>query len=217
MHLPTRCVVPRRPNRIKACAVVRRGASRPVRHPCAQRGSRMRGCAHSACGRARPEVLREPATLAGVPVFIAAPLQWCGRCDARGAASTRRALSSLPGAARTPTSLRGRPSEPRVDARHPSCSYPCGTTIDGSSAASIPARQSADAAIALQVSPRVATEPATLTIRATVERHADNHGLHVRILSRGYCRSSFVQPDGLDASDGKWRRRQPDCAVDRRG
>jgi hypothetical protein len=57
----------------------------------------------------------------------------------------------------------------------------------------------ADAAIALQVSPRVASEPATLMIRATVERHADNRGLDVRVLSSGYCRSSFVQLDGLDA------------------
>ena len=57
----------------------------------------------------------------------------------------------------------------------------------------------ADVAIALQVSPRVATEPATLMIRATVERHADNRGLDIRILSSGYCRSSFVQLDGLDA------------------
>jgi hypothetical protein len=57
----------------------------------------------------------------------------------------------------------------------------------------------ADAAIALHVSPRVATEPATVTIRATVERHADNRGLQVRLLSDGYCLSSFVQLDGLDA------------------
>jgi hypothetical protein len=57
----------------------------------------------------------------------------------------------------------------------------------------------ADAAILLHVSPRVATEPATLTIRATVEQHADNRGLQVRILSSGYCRSSVVQLDGLDA------------------
>ena len=57
----------------------------------------------------------------------------------------------------------------------------------------------ADDAIALHVSPRVATEPATLMIRATVERHADNRGLDIRILSGGYCRSSFVQLDGLDA------------------
>jgi hypothetical protein len=53
--------------------------------------------------------------------------------------------------------------------------------------------------IALQVSPRVAVEPATLTIRATVEPHADNRGLQVRVLSGGYSRSSFVQLDGLDA------------------
>jgi hypothetical protein len=38
-----------------------------------------------------------------------------------------------------------------------------------------------------------------LTIRATVEQHADNRGLQVRILSSGYCRSSVVQLDGLDA------------------
>lgn len=57
----------------------------------------------------------------------------------------------------------------------------------------------ADAKIALDVSPRVATEPATLKIRAIVERHEDNRGLHVRILSGGYCRSSFVQLDGVDA------------------
>jgi hypothetical protein len=57
----------------------------------------------------------------------------------------------------------------------------------------------ADAAIALHVSPRVATEPATVTIRATVERHADNRGLQVRLLSDGNCLSSFVQLDGLDA------------------
>ena len=57
----------------------------------------------------------------------------------------------------------------------------------------------ADATVALHVSPRVATEPATLMIRATVEPHADNRGLQVRILSGGYCRSSFVQLDGLDA------------------
>ena len=44
----------------------------------------------------------------------------------------------------------------------------------------------ADAPVALHVSPRVATEPATLMIRATVERHADNRGLQVRILSSGY-------------------------------
>ena len=56
----------------------------------------------------------------------------------------------------------------------------------------------ADATLALQVSPRVATEPATLTIRATVERHADNRGLQVRIISSGYARGSFVQLDGLD-------------------
>ena len=57
----------------------------------------------------------------------------------------------------------------------------------------------ADAKIALDVSPRVAIEPATLKIRATVERHEDNRGLHVRMLSSGYCRSSFVQLDGADA------------------
>jgi hypothetical protein len=57
----------------------------------------------------------------------------------------------------------------------------------------------ADDAVALHVSPRVATEPATVTIRATVERHADNRGLQVQIVSSGYSRSSFVQLDGLDA------------------
>jgi hypothetical protein len=57
----------------------------------------------------------------------------------------------------------------------------------------------ADGTIALHVSPRVAAEPATLMIRATVERHADNRGLDVRILSSEYSRSSFVQLDGLDA------------------
>ena len=57
----------------------------------------------------------------------------------------------------------------------------------------------ADAPVALHVSPRFATEPATLTIRATVERHADNRGLQVRIESGEYSRSSFVQLDGLDA------------------
>jgi hypothetical protein len=57
----------------------------------------------------------------------------------------------------------------------------------------------ADATVALQVSPRVATAPATLMIRATVERHADNRGLQVQIVSSGYSRSSFVQLDGLDA------------------
>jgi hypothetical protein len=62
-----------------------------------------------------------------------------------------------------------------------------------------PASGHADAPVALQVTPRVATEPATLTIRATIERHADNRGLQVRILSSGYSRSSFVQLDGLDA------------------
>ena len=55
------------------------------------------------------------------------------------------------------------------------------------------------ATVALHVSPRVATEPATLTIRATVERHADNRGLQVQVVSSGYSRSSFVQLDGLDA------------------
>ena len=57
----------------------------------------------------------------------------------------------------------------------------------------------ADATVTLHVSPRVATEPATLTIRATVERHADNRGLQVRICRAGTRRSSFVQLDGLDA------------------
>ena len=62
-----------------------------------------------------------------------------------------------------------------------------------------PVAGQADAAIALHVSPRIASEPATVMIRATVERHADNRGLEVRVLSSGYCRSSFVQLDGLDA------------------
>ena len=57
----------------------------------------------------------------------------------------------------------------------------------------------ADATVTLHVSPGVSTEPATLTIRATVERHADNRGLQVRIVSSGYLRSSFVQLDGFDA------------------
>jgi hypothetical protein len=61
-----------------------------------------------------------------------------------------------------------------------------------------PVSGQADATVALHVSPRFATEPATLTIRATVERHADNRGLQVRIMSSGYSRSSFVQLDGLD-------------------
>jgi hypothetical protein len=56
----------------------------------------------------------------------------------------------------------------------------------------------ADATLALHVKPHVTTEPATLTIRATVERHADNRGLLVRIVSSEYSRSSFVQLDGLD-------------------
>ena len=57
----------------------------------------------------------------------------------------------------------------------------------------------ADAPVALRVTPRLATEPATLMIRATVEPHADNRGLQVRVESDGYSRSSFVQLDGLDA------------------
>jgi hypothetical protein len=57
----------------------------------------------------------------------------------------------------------------------------------------------ANASVTLHVSPHVATEPATLMIRATVERHADNRGLQVKIVSSGYSRSSFVQLDGLDA------------------
>jgi hypothetical protein len=57
----------------------------------------------------------------------------------------------------------------------------------------------ADAPVALHVTPVVGTEPATLTVRATVEQHADNRGLEIRILSDGYCRSSFRQLDGLDA------------------
>jgi hypothetical protein len=57
----------------------------------------------------------------------------------------------------------------------------------------------AGASVALRVSPRVATEPAILTISATVERHADNRGLQVRIVSSEYSQGSFIQLDGLDA------------------
>jgi hypothetical protein len=62
-----------------------------------------------------------------------------------------------------------------------------------------PASGHAGATVTLRVSPSIATEPATLTIRATVEQNADNRGLQVRVTSEGYSRSSFVQLDGLDA------------------
>lgn len=57
----------------------------------------------------------------------------------------------------------------------------------------------AGATVTLHVSPSIATEPATLTIRASVEQDANNRGLQVRVVSDGYSRGSFVQLDGLDA------------------
>jgi hypothetical protein len=114
-----------------------------------------------------PMVLREPATLAGVPAVH--------RRSAAVARASRRSWSRF-NAARVEwlawSSAHANPAERATVGAARRCGIPLartpfGTTIDGSSAAS--------------------------------------------------CRSSFVQLDGLDASDGKWRRQQPDCAVDRRG
>jgi hypothetical protein len=62
-----------------------------------------------------------------------------------------------------------------------------------------PTRTGAGQPMALRVSPRVATEPATLLVSVTVEPHADNRALQICVDSEGYYRSSLIQLDGGDA------------------
>lgn len=50
--------------------------------------------------------------------------------------------------------------------------------------------------LSVHVSPRVATEPATLVLQVVVERNSENRGLEILVDSADYSRSSFVQLDG---------------------
>jgi hypothetical protein len=90
--------------------MVRRGVPRPVRHRCAQRGNRRRGCAQSACGCVHnPMARRESATLADVPSVYrgSAAVVWSRR--SWNCLNAARVEWLAWRAARTPTPLRGRP------------------------------------------------------------------------------------------------------------
>ena len=50
--------------------------------------------------------------------------------------------------------------------------------------------------LSIHVSPRVATEPATLGLQVVVERDSENRGLEILVDSADYSRISFVQLDG---------------------
>ena len=53
--------------------------------------------------------------------------------------------------------------------------------------------------LAMRVSPRLALEPALLTVRTTIEADADNRALQIVAQSADFYRSSFIQLDGANA------------------
>jgi len=53
--------------------------------------------------------------------------------------------------------------------------------------------------IAVYVSPRIAFAPATIVIRTTIAKNADNRAMELEIDGEEYYRSSLVQLEGEDA------------------
>jgi hypothetical protein len=58
----------------------------------------------------------------------------------------------------------------------------------------------ADSALRIEVSPRIASAPAVVTIRAIVTPDAANRALHIIVDSGAYYRSSIVPLDGANAA-----------------
>ncbi len=57
----------------------------------------------------------------------------------------------------------------------------------------------AGAPLTMNVTPRMALEPAFVTVQTTIEANPDNRGLEIVAESGDYYRSSFIQLDGANA------------------